>query len=82
VEWGDLDEDRCDIYFGGVEKTASGEIGSYAAITVTCLISVNPGTALPLCPTLLKTAPFRKTGLSVPLPASSSVINAITVAGY
>jgi ferredoxin len=29
VEWGDLDEDRCDVYFGGAEKTSPGETGSY-----------------------------------------------------
>ena len=29
VEWGDLDEDRCDIYFGGAEETGPGETGTY-----------------------------------------------------
>ena len=29
VEWGDIDEARCDVYFCGAEKTRQGETGSY-----------------------------------------------------
>jgi ferredoxin len=29
VEWGDLDEDKCDVYFAGGENTNPGETGSY-----------------------------------------------------
>ena len=29
IEWGDIDEDRCDVWFGGAEKTAPGEVGVY-----------------------------------------------------